>query len=115
MGWLGGDHALLYDEETLRGYGSGRFIDDNLFVANVELRTRVFETNIFGTHGIAELAPFFEAGRVFHHMTQNPFEALHPVGGMGFRAIAEPFVVGYVDVGFGGEGAAVFSGINYPF
>ena len=40
---------------------------------------------------------------------------LHPVGGMGFRGIAEPFVVGYVDVGWGGEGAAVFSGINYPF
>ena len=40
---------------------------------------------------------------------------LHPVGGAGFRAIAEPFVVGYVDLGFGGEGAAVFSGINYPF
>ena len=37
------------------------------------------------------------------------------VGGMGFRAIAEPFVVGYVDVGWGGEGPAVLSGINYPF
>jgi hypothetical protein len=40
---------------------------------------------------------------------------VHSVGGVGFRAIAEPFVVGYVDVGYGGEGAAVFSGINYPF
>jgi hypothetical protein len=24
-------------------------------------------------------------------------------------------VVGYVDIGWGGEGAAIFSGINYPF
>ena len=38
-----------------------------------------------------------------------------PVGGIGFRGIAEPFVVGFVDIGWGGEGAAVFSGINYPF
>jgi hypothetical protein len=38
--------------------------------------------------------PFFEAGRVFHAMSGDLFEALHPVGGIGFRGIAEPFVVG---------------------
>jgi len=31
------------------------------------------------------------------------------------RAVANPFVVGYVDVGYGHERLAVFSGINYPF
>jgi hypothetical protein len=115
MGRLGGDESILYDQETLRGYGAGRFVDNNLFVANVEVRTRVFEADLFGTHGIAELAPFFEAGRVFHRMTQDPLSNLHPVGGLGLRAIAEPFVVGYLDVGMGGDGAAVFSGIDYPF
>jgi hypothetical protein len=75
----------------------------------------VFELIIMNTPAILELAPFVEAGRVFHEMSGDPFEALHPVGGMGFRGIAEPFVVGFVDVGFGGEGAAVFAGINYPF
>ncbi len=112
---LGGDESFLYDSETLRGYGAGRFIDNNAAVLNVEMRTRVFEADIFNTHGIAELAPFAEAGRVFHRLSSNPVDDLHPVGGIGFRAIAEPFVVGYVDVGWGGEGAAVFSGINYPF
>jgi hypothetical protein len=61
------------------------------------------------------LAPFFDVGRVFHNPSEDFVTDLHPVGGMGFRGIAEPFVVGYVDVGWGGEGAAVFSGINYPF
>jgi hypothetical protein len=112
---LGGDESLLTDQETLRGYGTSRFIDNNLFVMNVEMRTRVWDKNIFGTHGILELAPFAEAGRVGHEMSYNPFSDLHPVGGIGFRGIAEPFVVGYVDIGWGGEGAAVFSGINYPF
>jgi len=37
------------------------------------------------------------------------------VGGLAFRAIARPFVVGYVDIGFGSEGPAGFSGIYYPF
>jgi len=115
MARLGGEESLLYDQQTLRGYGVGRFTDDNLAVTNVEFRTRVYEADLFGTHGIAEIAPFAEAGRVFHHMSEDPVTDLHPVGGVGFRAIAEPFVVGYVDVGWGGEGAAVFSGINYPF
>jgi outer membrane protein assembly factor BamA len=112
---LGGEESLLYDQQTLRGYGVGRFIDNNLSVANFELRTRIFEADLFNTHGILEVAPFAEAGRVFHRMSEDPVSDLHPVGGIGFRAIAEPFVVGYVDIGFGGEGAAVFSGINYPF
>jgi hypothetical protein len=112
---LGGEESFLYDNETLRGYGAGRFLDNNIADVNLEMRTRVLEASIFGTHGTLELAPFFEAGRVWHGMSENPASDLHPVGGMGFRAIAEPFVVGYVDVGYGGEGAAVFSGINYPF
>ena len=52
---------------------------------------------------------------MFHALNANPLSNLHPVGGLGFRGIAEPFVVGYVDVGYGGEGVAVFSGIEYPF
>lgn len=115
MARLGGDENFLYDQMTLRGYGSGRFVDDNEFATNVEFRTRVFEADVFGTHGIAEIAPFAETGRVWRGMSEDPLTDLHPVGGVGFRAIAEPFVVGYVDLGFGGEGAAVFSGINYPF
>jgi hypothetical protein len=114
-GRLGGEPSFLYDQESLRGFGAGRFNDNNLSVANFELRTRVFELIIMNTPAILELAPFVEAGRVFHEMSGDPFEALHPVGGIGFRGIAEPFVVGFVDVGFGGEGAAVFAGINYPF
>jgi hypothetical protein len=112
---LGGEDSLLIDQQTLRGYGAGRFVDDNLAVANAEVRTRVYERDVFGTHGIFELAPFLDIGRVGHTMGYNPLSDLHTVGGVGFRGIAEPFVVGYVDVGYGGEGVAVFSGINYPF
>jgi hypothetical protein len=40
---------------------------------------------------------------------------LHKVAGIGFRGVANPFVVGYVDLGYGSEGVAAFTGINYPF
>lgn len=49
-------------------------------------------------------------GRVFW-----PAAELHEVIGVGFRGVARPFVVGYVDVGYGNQGATVFSGIGYPF
>jgi hypothetical protein len=115
MARLGGQESLLTDQETLRGYGAGRYIDNNVAVVNAEVRTRVWDHDVFGTHGILELAPFLDLGRVAHNLGFDPFSQLHTVGGIGFRGIAEPFVVGFVDVGYGGEGVAVFSGINYPF
>ena len=112
---LGGDRSDIGGRQPLRGFGDSRFVDNNSFNANLELRTRVFSRDIFGTQVTLELAPFIEVGRVFHSLPTNPVSDLHPAGGLGFRGIAEPFVVGYVDVGYGGEGVVVFSGIDYPF
>jgi hypothetical protein len=115
MARMGGQESLLTDQQTLRGYGAGRYVDNCSAVANAEVRTRVWDHDIFGTHGVLEVAPFLDLGRVAHNIDFDPVSELHTVGGIGFRGIAEPFVVGFVDVGYGGEGVAVFSGINYPF
>jgi hypothetical protein len=125
MSWLGGDGSgevsdfgvPLGEQSTWRGYGAGRYIDNNLAVGSLEVRTRVYEKDIFNTHGILEVAPFVDLGQVFHNASSNPvrIDALHPAGGVGFRAIALPFVVGYVDFGAANDGLAVFSGVNYPF
>jgi hypothetical protein len=112
---LGGDRSTPGEEQPLRGFGSGRFVDRNLFSASVELRTRAFSLNLFSTDLDVEVAPFIDAGRVFRAMDDNPIRSLHVAGGLGFRAIAKPFIVGYVDMGYGSDGLAVFSGINYPF
>jgi len=112
---LGGDRSIPGEREPLRGFGDDRFIDRNLFSAGAELRSRVYEISLFSTDLAIEMAPFVEAGRVFQDIDDNPVRSLHVVGGLGFRAIAKPFIVGYVDFGYGSEGAAVFSGINYPF
>ncbi len=123
MSWLGGDGSgessllalPLSDSVTWRGYGAGRFIDPNVFAGSVELRTRVYERDLFDTHGILELAPFFDFGQVFQGVWDNPVSNLHPAGGMGFRALALPYVVGYVDIGYSANGMQFFSGVNYPF
>lgn len=115
MSRLGGDRSLLGYRQPLRSHGDGRFIDHNLFVANVKLRTRIFSLDIFTTRVTLELAPFVDVGRVWHELGTHLFRQLHAAGGVGFRGIAEPFVVGYVDIGYGSDGISVFSGINYPF
>lgn len=112
---LGGDRSVLAERQPLRGFGSDRFVDRNSFSSSLELRTTVFEINLFTTRLTFEMAPFVDAGRVFHNMDDNPVDRLHVAGGLGFRAIARPFIVGYVDIGYGSEGTAIFSGVNYPF
>jgi hypothetical protein len=111
---LGGDQSDVGGEQPLRGYGDGRFYDRNSFSTTVELRRTVFSFDAI-SHVEIELAPFVDVGDVFHKGTDFPIEALHKVAGVGFRGIARPSVVGYVDVGYGSDGAAVFTGINYPF
>jgi hypothetical protein len=112
---LGGDRSEIGERQPLRGYGAGRFIDNNLFSSSLELRTHIFEVDLFTQHVGFEAAPFIETGRVFHSVDKSPFNHLHIAGGVGFRAVAQPFIVGYVDIGYGSEGAAIFTGINYPF
>jgi hypothetical protein len=112
---LGGGQVDIGGEQPLRGFGDGRFYDRNSFSTTVELRRKVFTFDAVTTKLDIEVAPFVDFGRVFAHSNTNPLFHVHPVVGVGFRGIARPFVVGYVDIGYGSEGPAVFTGLNYPF
>jgi Omp85 superfamily domain len=112
---LGGGDSQVGGEQPLRGYGAGRYYDRDYFAASAELRRTVLSFDAVSTHVDVELAPFIDLGRVFNHGGTLPFDQLHHVVGLGFRGIARPFVVGKVDVGYGSDGVAIFTGLNYPF
>jgi len=112
---VGGDSSDVGGQQVLRGYGAGRFVDRDAFSASAELRHVVWGFDAEATHVDIEVAPFVDLGHVWGRTSVFPFENLHPVGGVGFRAIARPSVVGYVDIGWGHEGSAIFTGLNYPF
>jgi hypothetical protein len=112
---LGGESTTIGGDEPLRGYGTGRFFDLDAFSASAELRQRVAVINAVASHIELELAPFIDVGRVFSQSGTFPLSQLHAVGGLGVRGLARPFVVGYVDIGYGSAGLAIFTGINYPF
>ena len=112
---IGGDQSDVGGEQPLRGFGAGRFYDRDEFSSSAEVRHTFWGFDAESTHVDLEIAPFVDLGQVFGRTSTFPIERLHKVGGLAFRGIARPSVVGYVDVGYGSEGAAVFTGLNYPF
>jgi hypothetical protein len=112
---LGGDQSAIGGDQPLRGFGPGRYYDRDAFSASAELRQRIATINAVSSHVELELTPFLDVGRVFSHGDAFPLSELHSVAGIGVRGVARPFVVGYVDFGYGSKGLAVFTGINYPF
>ena len=112
---IGGGESVVGGEQPLRGFGAGRFYDRDSFSTSVEIRRKVYTFDATSTSVDVELTPFIDVGRVFAKAGTFALDQLHYVGGVGFRGIARPFVVGYVDIGYGSEGTAIFSGINYPF
>lgn len=122
LDYMSGEHQAPFYErntlggvKTLRGFGDDRFIDSHRFFGSVELRTQVLQRQIFEVLTEFEAAPFLDAGQVFSSMRQVPLDDLKVVAGMGFRGVVRPQVVGFVDVGYGSDGAAVFTGLDYPF
>ena len=112
---IGGDTSDVGGEQPLRAFGAGRFYDRNEFSGSAEVRHTIWGFDAESTHVDLEIAPFVDVGQVFGRTSDFPIDRLHKVGGVAFRGIARPSVVGYVDVGYGSEGAAVFTGLNYPF
>jgi hypothetical protein len=112
---IGGGDSLIGGPQPLRGYGEGRYYDRDYFSSTIEVRRRVLDFNAISTHVEVEVTPFVDLGRVFARSGTFPLEQLHQVYGIGFRGIARPSVVGYVDIGIGNSGVAAFTGISYPF
>jgi hemolysin activation/secretion protein len=112
---LGGGESVIGGEQPLRGFGADRYSSRDSFSSSLELRHKMFTFDAVTTNLDIEIAPFVDLGRVFARSSTSPLDQLHQVYGVGFRGIARPYVVGYVDIGHGSEGAAVFTGLNYPF
>jgi hypothetical protein len=98
----------------LRGFTEDRFIDQQAWTVEAEQRIRIFQSHIYGVTADWRLDPFIAVGQVFG----GPDEALaHPrvAGGVGFRALVRPNVLGRVDVATGREGWKVYVEIGYPY
>jgi len=109
------EQSILGGENTLRGYGRNRFIDNSYFLLNLEERIRLFRWEIFNVKADWELAPFIDLGAVMERLDRSGGKQFEFNPGIGFRAVVRPNIIGRVDIGIGREGPAVFVGLGYPF
>lgn len=109
------ERATLGGENSLRGYGRGRFVGDAGLLLNVEARLRLFRWEVFDVDADWELAPFVDMGSVMETLGDIEDGAKVFTPGIGFRAVVRPKIIGRVDIGFGREGMAIFTGLGYPF
>ena len=109
------EQSILGGENTLRGYGRNRFIDNSFFLCNLEERIRLFRWEVFGVTADWEVAPFIDMGAVMESLAKASGRNFEFNPGIGFRAIVRPNIVGRVDLGIGKDGPAIFVGLGYPF
>lgn len=109
------EQSILGGENTLRGYGRNRFIDNSFFLVNLEERIRLFRWEIFNVTADWELAPFLDVGAVMESLDKASIRNFELNPGLGFRATVRPNIVGRIDVGLGKDGPAVYVGLGYPF
>jgi len=109
------ERSSLGGQDTLRGYGVGRFVDNHALVFNAEERIQLFHLRVFGTVAEIETAPFLDVGKVTDTFRYRAFSQYEANPGIGFRGIARPNVVGRVDFATGNEGQTVFAGLDFPF
>jgi outer membrane protein assembly factor BamA len=105
---LGGD-------ETLRGFGENRFLDEGRVLFNAEERIKVYQITYGDVRTDIELAVFTDVGRVFHNFNDLGSGKIQAVVGGGIRFLAASQIVAKIDVGVGSEGLTVFTGLDYPF
>ena len=106
---------MLGGQNSLRGFGIGRFVDNYSLLFSLEERIQLFHLRLFGTIAEIETAPFLDVGKVMSDLGNRILTHYEFNPGIGFRAIARPNVVGRVDVATSKDGNAVFAGLDFPF
>jgi hypothetical protein len=109
------EQSILGGENSLRGFGRNRFIDNSFLLCNIEERIRLFRWEVFGVTADWEVAPFIDLGAVMESLDKASGSDFEFNPGIGFRALVRPNIVGRVDLGIGKNGPAVFVGLGYPF
>ena len=109
------EQSILGGENSLRGYGRNRFIDNSYLLLNLEERIRLFRWEVFNVTADWEIAPFIDLGEVMESLGKIRGRNFEFNPGFGLRAVVRPNIIGRIDVGFGKDGPAVFVGLGYPF
>lgn len=104
------------DEETLRGYESRRFVDDNVLILNTELRTWLYSIPNTNTRFGGTL--FLDTGRTFANSDSFSIITDDLKTTIGFGGLASFFTPDFIirgDFGFSDEGVGVYFTTGFMF
>jgi outer membrane protein assembly factor BamA len=108
--------STLGGVRTLRGFGEGRFYDENAVVGNIEESINFRDMNLYQVKCRLQLVGFIDSGAVFGDVESLDEALLQTVAGGGVRFIVpESDLVASIDIGIGREGPAAFILLGYPF
>lgn len=99
--------ALLGNNETMRGYYEGRYIDKDMVDATVELRQHIYKRN--------SAVVWIGAGEVFSEESHLTWSKLLPNFGVGYRWEFKKRVNIRLDCGFGKKQMGVIFSVNEAF
>lgn len=108
--------AYAGDDQTLRGYPSKRFLDDNVVILNNELRTWLFDFPSINTKLGGTI--FVDVGKTFSNQTSiNTLtrELKYTYGFGGTSSLFTPDFIIRADIGFSDEDTGVYITIGYMF
>ncbi len=106
----------LGGKESLRGFGEGRFVEDDAIFFSLEERVTLFEATLMDTLTMYEVAAFIDGGRVFGEDDDFTLSGTKfAVGGAVRLIVPNSDLVTSIDVGFGNEGPAIFVTLDYPY
>ncbi len=91
----------------VRGFSAGRFQDNGRYVMNAAYR--------FPVWSFLDGEIFFDAGRVFHEMSDLSFSNIKYAGGGGLRIRSKNYFLARFQVGYGGEGVKIMFKTSQEF
>ncbi len=122
MRWVAGKNVPFFEQTsvggktTLRGFGEGRFVGKNGFVAGIEERWNIWDINVMGYSLVIQIAGFGEMGRVFGGADEPTFQTIKFAAGGAVRLIIPASdIVTSIDMGVSKEGFQTFVDLGYPF
>jgi len=111
-----GDVDGLGGPNTLRGYTESRFAAPVMFLANIELRCRFWETDILKQHLAFYVIPFLDAGGVWNSLNRiTNLQNLRFSEGPGMQIAWDEDTILRFDYGISPEGGQFYFGIEQIF
>jgi hypothetical protein len=110
-----GGIEVLGGSRSLRGFREYRFVAPMTALLNVELRTRILQSDFLDQHFAFDVVPFFDIGRVWNEIKDFNFKDYRHSSGLGIRIAWNQSTLIRADYAISKESQQFFFGFAHIF